>query len=71
MLFSELVIIEGGIHAREWIAPAFVTYFLNQIVTSQTSEDEELKLIATQYEWIFIPVVNPDGYEYSHTTVSF
>ncbi|XP_052756712.1 uncharacterized protein LOC113519852 [Galleria mellonella] len=60
------VIIEGGIHAREWISPAFVTYLINEIIHSPYSNNEELKNIAMTYEWYFIPVVNPDGYEYSH-----
>ncbi|XP_049877846.1 zinc carboxypeptidase-like [Pectinophora gossypiella] len=61
------VIVEGGIHAREWIAPAFVTYMMNQIVNSDRSSNLELKHIALLYEWYFLPVVNPDGYEYSHS----
>ncbi|XP_059047421.1 uncharacterized protein LOC131842868 [Achroia grisella] len=60
------VIFESGIHAREWISPAFVTYLINEIVHSRDSDNEELKNIALTYEWYFIPVVNPDGYEYSH-----
>lgn len=62
--------IEGGIHAREWISPAFVTYFINQIINAPESKDDELKRIALTYEWYFIPVLNPDGYEYTMTEVS-
>ncbi|KAF9794650.1 hypothetical protein SFRURICE_016451 [Spodoptera frugiperda] len=61
------VIVEGGIHAREWIAPAFVTYLINQIIHAPNSNNPELKEIALTYEWYFVPVLNPDGYEYSHT----
>ncbi|XP_050354410.1 zinc carboxypeptidase A 1-like [Nymphalis io] len=60
------VIVEGGIHAREWISIAFVTYFLNQIVTAKESKDMALTKIAETYEWYFVPVLNPDGYEYTH-----
>lgn len=28
------VFIEGGIHAREWISPATVTYFIHELVTN-------------------------------------
>ncbi|KAI5642822.1 zinc carboxypeptidase domain-containing protein [Phthorimaea operculella] len=59
------VIVEGGIHAREWIAPAFVTYFVDQLLKSRGDENTELGKIAKTYEFYFIPVMNPDGYEYS------
>ncbi|XP_026742947.1 zinc carboxypeptidase A 1-like [Trichoplusia ni] len=61
------VIVEGGIHAREWISPAFVTYLISQIIHAPVSPDPNLKMIANTYEWHFVPVLNPDGYEYSHT----
>ncbi|XP_037963200.2 zinc carboxypeptidase A 1 isoform X1 [Plutella xylostella] len=60
------IVIEGGIHGREWISPAFVTYLLNEVLNSTNSKDEVFKEIATNYEWYFIPVLNPDGYEFSH-----
>nr|XP_049704753.1 uncharacterized protein LOC110378813 [Helicoverpa armigera] len=60
------VIVEGGIHAREWIAPAFVTYFIHQIIKAPSSNNMVLKEIALTYEWFFVPILNPDGYEYSH-----
>ncbi|XP_068619353.1 zinc carboxypeptidase A 1-like [Battus philenor] len=62
------VIVEGGIHAREWIAPAFVTYMMNQIIQSTVTNNTALKEIAMLYEWYFIPLLNPDGYEISHSS---
>ncbi|CAB3242719.1 unnamed protein product [Arctia plantaginis] len=61
------VIIEGGIHAREWIGPAFVTYLINQILHADSYKDKLLKTVANFYEWYFVPVLNVDGYEYTHT----
>ncbi|CAG9789473.1 unnamed protein product [Diatraea saccharalis] len=61
------VIVEGGIHAREWISPAFVTYMIYKTITAPKCNNKEWKKIALTYEWYFMPVVNPDGYEYSHT----
>lgn len=29
------IVVEGGIHAREWIAPATATFILNQLIISQ------------------------------------
>lgn len=31
------VFMEGGIHAREWIAPATVTYILNELISSNNA----------------------------------
>ncbi|XP_015114563.1 carboxypeptidase B [Diachasma alloeum] len=48
--------IDGGIHAREWISPASVTYIINYLVENS----DELKA-----DYYVLPVVNPDGYEYT------
>lgn len=58
------VFIEGGMHAREWISPATVTFILNELLTSN---DSSVQKIAENYDWYIVPVVNPDGYIYSHT----
>ncbi|XP_028045069.1 carboxypeptidase B-like [Monomorium pharaonis] len=51
--------IDGGIHAREWISPAAVTYIIDYLV--ENSDQLEV-------DYYILPVVNPDGYE--HTFVS-
>lgn len=61
------IFIDGGIHAREWIAPAVALYIMNQLLEHQ---DQNRKLIEVA-DWLILPVVNPDGYEYTHTTVSW
>lgn len=64
------IIIEGGIHAREWISPAVVTYLINSILNANENEtNSDLVNIANAYEWYFVPVLNPDGYEYTHKVV--
>ncbi|CAG4952401.1 unnamed protein product [Colias eurytheme] len=59
---NKAVFIDGGIHAREWISPATVTYLINQIAENFDEESDEIRNI----DWYFLPVVNPDGYEYTH-----
>ncbi|XP_049545589.1 zinc carboxypeptidase-like [Anopheles darlingi] len=56
---------EGTIHAREWISAATVTFVLNELLTSQNAE---VRNIAENYDWYVVPVANPDGYVYTHTT---
>ncbi|XP_046749633.1 zinc carboxypeptidase-like [Diprion similis] len=59
------IFIEGGMHAREWITPATVTYLTNEILTST---NEAFNLLARAHNWFIFPNTNPDGYEYTHTT---
>lgn len=56
------VFVEGGIHAREWISPATSTFILNQLLTST---DPKVQDIASNFDWFFFPVINPDGYKYT------
>lgn len=60
-----IILIDGAIHAREWIAPSAVLYILQQLV-----EDPENRYLIEEVDWYILPVLNPDGYEFSHTTVS-
>jgi len=57
------IFIEGGIHAREWISPATVTYIMRDLVVNPRHDS-----MLNQYDFFILPVVNPDGYEYTHTT---
>merc|ERR1719244_930090 len=57
------IFIDAGIHAREWISPATVTYILDQLVHNPSLYDD----ILSNVNLYFMPSINPDGYEYSHT----
>ncbi|XP_052756711.1 uncharacterized protein LOC113520958 [Galleria mellonella] len=57
-------VIEGGIHAREWISPATVTYIIKEFLTS---EEPAIRNLAETFVWHIIPVTNPDGYDYTFT----
>lgn len=59
---TKSVWVDGGIHAREWISPATVTYIINNFVLNYENEPQSVRDV----DWYFLPVVNPDGYEYSH-----
>ncbi|XP_049537316.1 zinc carboxypeptidase-like isoform X2 [Anopheles darlingi] len=59
------IFIESNIHAREWITSATVTWILNQFLTSTEPDVREL---AENYDWYILPVVNPDGLNYTKTT---
>ncbi|XP_030028978.2 zinc carboxypeptidase-like [Manduca sexta] len=57
-----IAMIEGGIHAREWISPATVTWIIKEFLTSN---DPEVRALAENFIWHIFPVVNPDGYSYT------
>ncbi|KAI9553885.1 hypothetical protein GHT06_019155 [Daphnia sinensis] len=54
--------IDGGFHAREWISPAVVTYIIQQLVEVPANAN-----LFSNVDWYIMPVMNPDGYEYTHT----
>jgi murein tripeptide amidase MpaA len=56
----------GGIHAREWIGPATVSYMATQLVELYGTDPLVTRLLDT-YTFHIIPVLNVDGYKYSHT----
>ncbi|CAG9865250.1 unnamed protein product [Phyllotreta striolata] len=56
--------IDGGIHAREWISPAAVTYIINHLVAKFEEESDYIQ----NTDFYVAPVLNPDGYEYSHSS---
>lgn len=58
------IFIEGGIHAREWIAPPIVLYTAQQLIENPANRE-----LVDNACWILVVVTNPDGYEYSHTNV--
>jgi len=55
----------AGIHAREWAAPAACIFIINLLLTSS---DPSVMRLVDDLTWYVVPVLNPDGYEYSHTT---
>jgi murein tripeptide amidase MpaA len=61
-----VVLVDGGIHAREWVAPAMALYIIQQLVENNAANSA----LTDAVDWYILPVLNPDGYEYSHTTVS-
>ncbi|KAI1079253.1 hypothetical protein F5B20DRAFT_581355 [Whalleya microplaca] len=60
----DTILITGGIHAREWISTSTVNYVAWSFIRS-IDEDPMITKILEHFDIVFIPVLNPDGYEYS------
>ncbi|KAM4042211.1 carboxypeptidase B-like [Anomaloglossus baeobatrachus] len=60
------IFMDCGIHAREWISPAFCQWFVRELVTGY-SKDEGIKKLLTNLNFYILPVLNIDGYIYTWT----
>jgi len=58
--------INAGQHAREWIAPATLMYILHNLINLYGVNSTVTNLI-DNVEFIIVPVVNPDGYDWAWT----
>jgi murein tripeptide amidase MpaA len=57
--------IDGGIHSREWVSPAVATYIMKELLENGGQYPSE---IVDELDWYILPVLNPDGYEYSRSS---
>lgn len=53
------------LHAREWVTLPATLYAIEKLVIDVQEQD----LLQT-IDWIILPIANPDGYVFSHTSVS-
>ena len=57
----------GGQHAREWITVPAALYVADQLLR-EYDNDPYIHDLVDRLEWFIVPVMNPDGYIYSHTS---
>ncbi|CAK9437933.1 uncharacterized protein LODBEIA_P23110 [Lodderomyces beijingensis] len=63
---KKTLVITGGVHAREWISVSSTLYVIYELI--QLYESFPNSKVLTKLDFLFIPVSNPDGYEYTWTT---
>ncbi|CAG2163160.1 unnamed protein product, partial [Oppiella nova] len=61
-----IIFLEGGIHAREWISSATNQFFAQELV-QRSESDADVKDLLNTFDFYILPVLNADGYEYTHT----
>lgn len=57
---SVSLVVTSLVHAREWITGMSVMWVIEQMITTPS--------LCGGVEWVFVPIMNPDGYEYSRST---
>lgn len=63
------IVITAGSHAREWISVSTATYLLRGLLHNfDPHHHDTIEKLLTHYDFIFVPILNPDGYEYTWTT---
>ncbi|XP_034138921.1 uncharacterized protein LOC117590423 [Drosophila guanche] len=64
---ANAVFVEAGAHGLAWIGPATATWMIAELLRlmKTNKSNEELELIRNT-TWYVMPVLNPDGYAFSH-----
>lgn len=65
-----VIFIDAAIHAREWLAPATLNYIIKEFINDYKAGNAEIKQLLDKYDWHFMPVLNPDGYDYTFRSSS-
>ncbi|KAI0016739.1 hypothetical protein F4780DRAFT_665229 [Xylariomycetidae sp. FL0641] len=60
----DTILITGGLHAREWIGISTVNYLAWSFIKS-IDKDPMVTKILEHFDLVFVPVMNPDGYQYT------
>ena len=60
------VAINGCQHAREWVSPTTVLFVVEQLLNGY-GNDQQITDLMDRIEFVVVPMVNPDGYNYTWT----
>nr|AAI70398.1 Hypothetical protein LOC100126651 [Xenopus laevis]AAI70404.1 Hypothetical protein LOC100126651 [Xenopus laevis] len=62
--YKKAVWMDCGMHAREWIGPAFCQWFVKEAINSYNTDPAMKKILNLLYIYV-MPVFNVDGYDFS------
>lgn len=61
---KEAIFIDAGMHAREWLSIGVANFLLIQFLRLKET-NEKIQNILHHFDIFILPLMNPDGYEYS------
>ncbi|KAA8908363.1 hypothetical protein FN846DRAFT_666445 [Sphaerosporella brunnea] len=62
---KKAIVITGAAHAREWISVSTVCYLAYAMITGFSRDDKGIDTMVKEFDWIFLPTLNVDGYVYT------
>ena len=67
---NPVIVLDCGIHAREWISPAMCRLFIHEMMKCTEIENADkcnpiVRDHFYDYNWHILPMLNPDGYQYT------
>jgi len=61
-----LIFVQCGIHGREWLSISSCMYVIRMMIFNDEYETD-IQIITNNFEVVFIPIYNPDGYAFTWT----
>ncbi|TYZ69053.1 hypothetical protein PybrP1_011745 [[Pythium] brassicae (nom. inval.)] len=62
---KKVIYTQGLIHAREWHAGSTTFYAIAALLDGLRNADATITSLVDQYDWVFVPIVNIDGFRYT------
>lgn len=60
---KKVIFIDAGMQGREWISISTALYIIQNLL----EKFEQNAYLLERYDWVVMPLVNPDGYEFSRS----
>ncbi|XP_034123483.1 carboxypeptidase O [Drosophila guanche] len=60
------IVVDAGLQARDWLSPAALTYAIAKL--THLWSESKLEKMMRRIDWYFLPLANPDGYQYARQT---
>ncbi|XP_044250395.1 carboxypeptidase B1-like [Drosophila takahashii] len=63
---KKVILLDAAIQGNEWMTTSVALKIIHELVLNY----EENKMLLERFDWYILPMVNPDGYEYSQHPLS-